>query len=83
MTSSLILNLIVSVGIVLVILGMLVWVIKADRRAHVGPKSRATAARRAAAPAASLSGVMYMFVSFWHRDKIAFVSKCAGLSLLD
>ena len=55
MTSSLILNLIVSVGIVLVIVGMLVWAIEADRRAQVGSKSRAAASRPAAAPGITLS----------------------------
>ncbi len=55
MTISLILNLILSVGIVLVIVGILAWAIRADRRAQVGSKSRTAASRPAAAPAASLS----------------------------
>jgi len=55
MTGLLILNAILSVGIVLVVVGMLVWAIEADRRALVGSKSRAAATPRVTAPAASLS----------------------------
>lgn len=55
MTSSLILDLILSVGIVIVIVGMLAWAIEADRRAQLGSKSRAAASRPVTAPAASLS----------------------------
>lgn len=51
MTSSLILNLILSVGIVLAIVGMLAWAIEADRRAQVGSKSRVAASRPVTAPA--------------------------------
>jgi hypothetical protein len=55
MTSSLIFSLILSVGIVPVIVGMLVWAIEADRRAQVGSKSRAAASCPAVAPGITLS----------------------------
>jgi len=55
MTGLLILNAILSVGIVLVIVGMLVWAIELDRRASVGSKSRAEGPARVTPPAASLS----------------------------
>jgi len=55
MTGLLILNAILSAGVVLVIVGMLGWAVEADRRALVGSKSRAAASPPAPAPAASLS----------------------------
>ena len=53
MTGSLILDVILSVGIVLVIVGMLGWAVVADHRARVGSKSRAAASPPVTAPAAS------------------------------
>jgi len=55
MTGSLILDVILSVGIVLAIVGMLGWAIVADRRARVGSKSPAAASPPVTAPATSLS----------------------------
>lgn len=55
MTGSLILDVILSVGIVLAIVGMLGWAIVADRRARVGSKSPAGASPPVTAPATSLS----------------------------
>ena len=57
MTGLMILDVILSVGIVLVIVGTLLWAIDADRRAHVGSKSRAAASAPVTGPAASLSVV--------------------------
>ena len=54
MTALLILNVILSVGIVLVIVGMLASAIGADRRAHVGSKPRAARTAPVTAAAASL-----------------------------
>jgi hypothetical protein len=53
MTGSLILDVILSAGIVLVIVGMLGWAVVADHRARVGAKSRAAASPPATAPAES------------------------------
>jgi len=53
MTGSLILDVILSVGIVLVIVGMLGWAVVADHRARVGSKSRAAASPPVSAPATS------------------------------
>jgi hypothetical protein len=55
MTGSLILDVILSVGIVLVIVGMLGWAVVADHRARVGAESPAAASPPVTAPAASLS----------------------------
>ncbi len=55
MTGLMSLDVILSVGIVLVIVGMLVGAIDADRRARVGSKSRAAASAPVTGPAASLS----------------------------
>jgi hypothetical protein len=55
MTGLLILNAILSVGIVLVIVGMHAWAIAAERRAFVGPKSRVTPSAPVLAPGASPS----------------------------
>ena len=55
MTGSLILDVILSVGIVLVIVGMLGWAVVADHRARVGSDSRAAASPPLTAPAASPS----------------------------
>jgi hypothetical protein len=57
MTGLLILDVVLSVGVVLVILGMLGWAIEAERRAHVRSKPRAAASAPVTAPAASLSAV--------------------------
>jgi hypothetical protein len=53
MTGSLILDVILSVGIVLAIVGMLGWAVVADHRARVGSESRAAASAPVTAPAAS------------------------------
>lgn len=55
MTGLMSLDVILSVGIVLVIVGMLVGAIDADRRARVGSKSRAAASAPVTGPAASRS----------------------------
>jgi hypothetical protein len=55
MTGSLILDVILSVGIVLAIVGMLGWAIVADRRARVESKSPAVASPPVTAPATSSS----------------------------
>lgn len=53
MTGSLVLDVILSVGVVLVIVGMLGWAVVADHRARVGSESRAVASPPVTAPAAS------------------------------
>ena len=55
MTGALIMDVILSVGIVLVIVGMLGSAIVADRRARLGSKSPAAASPPVPAPATSLS----------------------------
>lgn len=53
MTGSLILDVILSVGIVLVIVRMLGWAVVADHRARVGSEPRAAASPPVTAPATS------------------------------
>jgi hypothetical protein len=53
MTGSLILDVILSVGIVLAIVGMLGWAVLADHRARVGSESRTSASSPATPPATS------------------------------
>jgi hypothetical protein len=55
MTGSLVLDVILSVGIVLVTVGMLGWAVVADHRARVGSESRAAASAPVTAPATSPS----------------------------
>jgi len=55
MTGSLILNVVLSVGIVLIIVGTLGWAVVADRLAHLGSESSAAASPPETVPAASVS----------------------------
>jgi len=54
MTGLLLMNVILSTGIVVVIVGVLALAIKADRRPAVAPKLRTAAPSRSSAPQAML-----------------------------